>query len=689
MSTSLFLGMLDLSNLEKETAGPLKNLQYARVLEKNPNKGESDIYCGVGVNGQDTMDAVAFPERFQTSFDILREAASQYPDRDHLGKREKTVKANGEVTFGEYRWTSLSYSVTTAMIIGTALISEPRLLLSTVVNDIYLKEAKFLGIWAANCPYWLLTDYASIAYGLVTVPLYESMGDEALLKIFEETQLRTVCIDTAKLPILTRLRDKLPMVRRLILFDAPSEEDKKILKSLCRSYVLMDDLIKKYSDKVVEPPRRKRGDVATVIYTSGTSGIPKGAVHTNLSLIALFPRLMSTGNRMNSHVGLTNLSYLPLSHVYQRFVEHFIVGHLGRIGYYCGNVRNLVSDMQALKPTMVAGVPRVFSKFLDRINSGIDSKPAPLRALVRWAVRTKVAIFSERAHDPRHWFFDPILKKIREPFGGNLRSMTLGSAAMSDGDIKDVQAMLTCPISEGWGTTEVGLATLQDYRDSNKGTVGGPLGDLVFKLRSIPEMEYDARATPPRGELLVKGSGFMLGYLMRPEQTAEALDSDGWYHTGDVVELLPNKGLKIMDRARNFFKLSQGEYIAPDKLESLYVGSPFVEQIFIWGESKRSHIVGIIVVNGDYVASWAASHGKAGAPMAKLLTDADLIKAVQDSLKSIAETNGLNGMERLQVFTLTDEPFSVANGLMTPTFKTVRTKVRNHYEKQLEAMYAH
>nr|ACM44008.1 acyl-CoA synthetase [Babesia bovis] len=687
MSAELF-GVVDVAMFDSEANKPLNMLQYSRVICQNPKKDESDVYCALNNKGE-CVDIPPFPERFQTSFDMLRHMAEQNPNRDHLGVREKHVNSKGEITLGEYKWYTISYTATTAVILGSAFVSEPGLFSETVLDDAILKKAKFLGIWATNCPLWLISDYAAIAFGFVTVPLYETMGDEAILTIFKETKMKTLCIDAAKLPTLLKLKDRLPEVKNLILFDKLSDKDKKAVEEAGWNTYDIEELIDKYRDNIVEVPQGDRNAIATVIYTSGTSGMPKGAIHTNLSLMETSHRIYFTANRLRFSTNFTILSFLPLSHVYERFVEHFAASNMSRIGYYGGNIKNILDDIQALKPDILVGVPRVFTKVLDRIRTNIDKKPMPLRKLINFVVEKKRKMLFESDVFPTHWFYDRILGKIRKAFGGNIKSMVLGSAAMTANDIEYLQTYLISPVCEGWGTTEVGIGFLQDHRDKVKGTIGGPLGDIIFKLKSIPEMEYDARGNPPRGELLVKGTGIMLGYLQRPEETAEVLDSEGWYHTGDVVELLPSMGVKILDRARNLFKLSQGEYIAPEKLENLYAGSPFVEQIYIYGDAKRDHIVAIVNINAEYVMEWAASHNLGGKSVKDLLTNQQLIDEIQASFNNITEQNKLNGLERLQKFILSDELFSVDNGMLTPTFKTVRKKVRSRYEKEINAMYGH
>ncbi|KAK1443936.1 acetyl-CoA synthetase-like protein [Babesia gibsoni] len=666
---------------------PLGDYRYSTVLHKTNRADESDVYCGLDMLNKPVDRSATIPSKFATSFDLLVHAANLHPNVEHLGVREKLVEPDGKETLGEYKWTTLSESVETIRIIGTALISEPGLVEEIHLEDAILKSGRLLGIWATNCPYWLLTDYASIAYGLITIPLYETLGDEALLAVFEETQMSTVCIDSSKLTTLLKLKGSLKHIRNLIVFDELSQENLASVKELGLKHIHMDELLAKYKDKVIQPPKRRREDIATIVYTSGTGGSPKGALHSNLSLMTLFSRLALSGNRLRLFPHFSTISYLPLSHVYERFVEHYCALRLCRIGYYGGNIRNLLDDIKTLKPHVIVGVPRVFTKILDRINSTIDAKPHLLRRLIRWVARKKKEILRRYPENPHHLLYDIIMKKIKAPFGGRLTTIVMGSASITDADLIDLQNYLTCPAAEGWGTTEVGICFLQDYRDPHKGTIGGPIGDVIFKIRSIPDMEYDARGNPPRGELLMKASGTMVGYFMRPDLTSEALDSEGWYHTGDVVELQPNMAVKILDRARNFFKLSQGEYIAPEKLENLYIKSPYVDQIFIHGESKRNHIVGIIVVNVEAVAAWASRNGLANAPVSTLLNDEKLIEEVTSSLLDIAEKGCLNSLEKLKVFILIDEPFSTSNGLMTPTFKCIRKQIRARYEEEINAMY--
>ncbi|AFZ78986.1 long-chain acyl-CoA synthetase, putative [Theileria equi strain WA] len=697
MEDSKYFLRKHISRLGERRNISLRNIKYSKLVEKNNKKGESDIYGCLEVEGF-SSELAEYPEHINTrlvnfhlnkslscSFDLLCEVSKFFGDKDHLGSRSRTLLPDGSEKLGSYVFTSYNHSVNTVKVIGTALTFECLPEKSTFDCPI-LKEAYILGIWAVNCPYWLLTDYASIAYGIITVPMYETLGDEALLNIMSTTQMKIMCIDSKKLPILKRLSSKIKYLETIIIFDTVADGDMEIIKELGLKYLLMDDLVEKYKDRVKEPLKSKRTDICTIIYTSGTSGAPKGSVYTNEGILSLGTRLSNVENRIRMQQYATVLSYLPLTHVYQRFVEHFCCTYAVRIGYYSGNIRAILDDLNELRPTIFIGVPRVFTKILHKIRTGIEAKPRLVRYIMKRALERKRETFKTSPEDPTHWLYDIFMKKVKSQFGGAIESFVLGSAAMTESDITDFQAFLTAPVSEGWGTTEVGVAFLQDYRDTTKGTIGGPLHGVQFKLRSIEALEYDARGTPPRGELLVKSPGIMLGYLANPSLTSEVLDSDGWYHTGDVVELLDNMGVKILDRARNIFKISQGEYIAPDKLENAYVNAKLVEQVYVHGESTECHIVGIVVVASEEVQKWASQKGL-NKPVSDLLHDTELINAVRKQFDEIANAQNFNSLERLKIFKLVDQLFSTENGLLTPTFKSVRFKIKAYYESEIKEMY--
>ncbi|KAK2195328.1 bifunctional AMP-dependent synthetase-ligase/ANL [Babesia duncani] len=691
METVDELAWLNSEKFSSTITKPVNRHVYSEECEPSNNPDESGVYCCLNFDGKRITEDCYFGKNINTSFDLLCFCSKKYGDKEHLGRRKIIKQDDGTTRLGEYVWYTYNETVEMVKIIGSALTINDALIPKTNISNCKIvKQGRFLGLWAVNCPYWLLTDYACMAYGLITVPIYETLGDDALIKIITETRMSTICIDSKKLPILMRLKESIPDLKTLIIFDDLSKEEGDNIRNMGFSYMLMDDMVEHYKNKVKNPPSQSKSDVCSIIYTSGTGGLPKGAVFDNEGVLVLSSRLMSCDARLYIAMYTTIISYLPLSHVYQRFVEHFGATFGIRIGYFGGNIRELLDDIVTLRPDFLIGVPRAFQKILGRIREKISEKSCIARFIANTIISAKLGVFCKHPENPSHWLYDKlVMNKVKDNFGGNIRGMVLGSAAMTKNDIMDLQNYLSAPISEGYGTTEVGVVFLQDFRDLEKGTIGGPLGGIKYKLRSVPEMEYYANGNPPRGELLVKGRGFMLGYFLNEQLTNEVLDKEGWYRTGDIVEILPNMAVRILDRARNLFKLNQGEYIAPEKLENIYLKCELVEQIFIHGENTKTHIIGIVVINEDQCRKWAVKNGhdrntKITDICASAALNAELVRRFEE----LAVNNGLNSLEKLKVFMVTNVLFSSENGMLTPTFKSVRSKIRHTYKLELEKLYA-
>jgi len=227
--------------------------------------------------------------------------------------------------------------------------------------------------------------------------------------------------------------------------------------------------------------------------------------------------------------------------------------------------------------------------------------------------------------------------------------------------------------------------------DYESGHVGGPLSGNDIKLVDVPEMGYlstdKVDGVPmPRGEICYKGENIIIGYYKAPERTKEAIDEDGWLHSGDVGVILPNGAVKITDRKKNIFKLSQGEYIAPEKLENTYLKSPFVTQIFVYGDSLKDYLIALIVPDEKHIKNWISTQTSISDYSAALKSD-DLKKAVLVNLASLAKESKFNGLEIPKQFELLEEPFSVDNGILTPTLKIKRHDAKIKYESLIKDLY--
>lgn len=252
----------------------------------------------------------------------------------------------------------------------------------------------------------------------------------------------------------------------------------------------------------------------------------------------------------------------------------------------------LKEDLAELRPTIMASVPRLFNRFYDVMQAKINDLQGFKRTLTDWGIQKKVHNY-QTSGSYTHGFYDALVfSKFAAVLGGRMRIMTTGSAPISKDVLTFLKVAFCCPINEGYGQTEnTGIATVCWNRDPEVGHIGGPYPTCDIKLSDIPEMSYtskdkDENGDPmPRGEVCIKGYNVFRGYFQMPERTAEAIDSNGWLHTGDVGQFRPNGSIKIIDRKKNIFKLSQGEYVAPEKLEQTFQQMPLVAQNFMYGDS--------------------------------------------------------------------------------------------------------
>lgn len=268
--------------------------------------------------------------------------------------------------------------------------------------------------------------------------------------------------------------------------------------------------------------------------------------------------------------------------------------------------------------------------------------------------------------------------------------MVTGGAPIDANVLNFLRIAFCCPILEGYGQTEsCGGATVTHPNDTGSGYVGGPIACCKIKLADIPEMEYYSTDKPyPRGEILFKGPSITKGYYKNPEKTKEAFTEDGWLRSGDVGMILPNGCVKIIDRAKNIFKLAQGEYIAPEKLENVYCQSPLVGQIFVHGDSLKSYLVAIIVPDFIEVKKWAEAQGKDIEAIKENLNDQeDLKKAIQDDLDQLAAKNKFNGLERIKKFHLRAQELTTQEGLLTVSLKLKRGVATKHFKPEFDALY--
>lgn len=319
-----------------------------------------------------------------------------------------------------------------------------------------------------------------------------------------------------------------------------------------------------------------KDDTYIFSYTSGTTGDSKGVKLSHNNIVAAGRCTMV---RIDMQPGETIISYLPYTHSFEQALLGFCLTRMVRIGFFSGDPARIVEDCGKLQPNLFPSVPRLYNKIYAKLKSRLSEATGCKRWLANKAVAAKEANYNANGAITHGCYDSLVFKKMKALLGGQVRYMVTGSAPIDKTVIDFLKICFCCPIAEGYGLTESSAAScFMDVEDTVTGHVGGPLENIKIRLKDLPEMSYLSSDKPyPRGEICMKGPSIFSGYYKREDKTAEAFTDDGWFLTGDVGMVFPNGSIKIIDRSKNIFKLSQGEYIAPEKIEQIMTLSPMIE----------------------------------------------------------------------------------------------------------------
>ncbi|NWT51574.1 ACSL5 ligase, partial [Erythrocercus mccallii] len=547
---------------------------------------------------------------------------------------------------------------------------------------------QFIGIFAQNRPEWVISEYACYTYSMVAVPLYDTLGPEAIVYIVDKADINVVICDTpAKAEVLLKNCEdkKTPCLKIIVLMDLFDKELKDRGAKVGIEILSLQEVEELGRNNIREPVPPKPEDLSVVCFTSGTTGNPKGAMLTHQNVVsnaAAF--LRCTENTIECTSSDVAISYLPLAHMFERVVQAVIYSCGAKVGFFQGDIKLLTDDMKTLKPTLFPVVPRLLNRVYDKIQSGANTPVK--RYLLKFAVFMKMAEIKQGIIRNDSIWDKLVFKKVQETMGGRVRIMVTGAAPISPSVLTFLRAALGCQIFEAYGQTECSAgSTFSMPGDWTTGHVGAPLACNIIKLDDVEEMSYFSSNN--EGEVCIKGPNVFKGYLKDPEKTAEAIDKDGWLHTGDIGKWLPNGTLKIIDRKKNIFKLAQGEYIAPEKIENVYIRSAPVAQVFVHGESLRSFLIGIVVPDAEILPEFAAKLGVKGS-FEELCKNPAVKKAILDDMIRLGREAGLKSFEQVKDLYIHTELFSVENGLLTPTLKAKRGDLVKFFQKEIEALYS-
>lgn len=431
------------------------------------------------------------------------------------------------------------------------------------------------------------------------------------------------------------------------------------------------------------PPKPE--DIATICYTSGTTGTPKGVVLSHANLIASVAGMTLSIKFYPSDI---YISYLPLAHIYERANQITSAYYGVAVGFYQGDNLKLMDDLATLRPTIFSSVPRLYNRIYAGITNAVQTSGILKQRLFNAAYNSKKqAVMNGRKPSP---MWDRLVfNKIKDKLGGRVRLMTSGASPLSPDVMEFLRVCFGCLVMEGYGMTETScVISSMDDSDLLTGHVGSPNPACEIKLVDVPEMSYTSEDQPhPRGEICVRGPIIFEGYYKDEVQTREVIDEDGWLHTGDIGLWLPGGRLKIIDRKKNIFKLAQGEYIAPEKIENVYAKCKFVAQCFVYGDSFNSSLVAVVCVEPDVFKEWASSEGIKYESLGQLCIDPRAKAAVLAEMDAVGKEAQLRGFEFAKAVTLVIEPFTIENGLLTPTFKVKRPQAKAYFAKAISDMY--
>ncbi|KAJ9135571.1 hypothetical protein P3X46_032741 [Hevea brasiliensis] len=614
------------------------------------------------------------PAGLESPWQFFSDSALKNPNNQMLGRRVPDSKV------GPYVWLTYKEAYDSAIRIGSSMRSRG------------LNPGDCCGIYGSNCPEWITAMEACNSQAIVYVPLYDTLGPNAVEFIINHAEISLAFVQETKLSsILSCLPNCKSYLKTIVSFGNISSKQKKEAEELgvsCFSWEEFSHL----GSLVCELPPKQKTDICTIMYTSGTTGEPKGVILTNGAIMAevlSVDHLLFLTDRVATEED-SYFSFLPLAHVYDQIIETYCIYKGASIGFWRGDIRYLIEDAQELKPSIFCGVPRVYDRIYTGTMSKISSGGAFRKKLFDFAYNYKLGNLEKGLPQAQA---APLLDRLvfdktKQTLGGRVRIMLSGAAPLPR-HVEEFLRVTNCStLSQGYGLTESCGGCLTSIGDVFPmiGTVGVPVTTIEVRLESVPEMGYDALSSIPRGEICLRGKSLFSGYHKREDLTKEVL-IDGWFHTGDIGELQPNGAMKIIDRKKNIFKLSQGEYVAVENLENTYTRCPLVSSIWIYGNSFESFLVAVVIPERQALEDWAASHNVTD-DFKSLCKNLKARKYILDELNSTGQTHKLRGFEMLKAVHLEPHPFDMERDLITPTFKLKRPQLLKYYKDCIDQLYS-
>ncbi|MGD1147134.1 MAG: long-chain fatty acid--CoA ligase [Thermoanaerobaculaceae bacterium] len=522
-----------------------------------------------------------------------------------------------------------------------------------------------VGLLCGDRPDWHIVDFAVLHLGAVDVPIYPTLLPSQVGLILADSGARAIVVENAEqLAKVADIRPTCPDLRDVIVIDGDGAEGVRTLESCTEAMDGAD------AAGFLDACRAgvQAGDLATLLYTSGTTADPKGVMLTHDNFV--FNATAAAGV-MPWPEGDTALAFLPLSHVLERLID-YIYFLKGITIAYCG-ILEAGDAMRRIRPHLFTAVPRFYEKVYDKFFHEVSNARGVKRSILRRAVRTALSSVKRGRRGLSWRLFDLVVySKVRAALGGRLR-FTISGGAPLPVFVGNFFHGVGVNVLEGYGLTETSpVITVNPYGRARIGTVGPTIPGVEVRIG-------------PDGEVLSRGRHIMKGYWHKPERTAAVLDAEGWFATGDIGELDPDGYLRITDRKKDILVTAGGKNVAPQPIEDRLRASPLVENAVLFGD-RKPYIVALIVPSTEGLEGWAKDRGLPATDVKTLIERDDVVEAYE---RVVADVNrDLARFETIKKFRLVAEPFTISGGVLTPTLKVKRRVVETRYSAILASLYA-
>ncbi|HEY4715975.1 MAG TPA: long-chain fatty acid--CoA ligase [bacterium] len=551
--------------------------------------------------------------------------------------------------------------------------------IASALLAIGVKRGDKISIQSQSRLEWVLCDIGALSIGAITVPIYPSNTAEQSEYIINDSEAKVLIVENLmQLDKIKQIRQKIPNVIKIIVIKELTKSEDKTISSLDELINLGKSELKKNDEqikKILEEISIE--DVATLVYTSGTTGSPKGVIQTHKNHIAMSTNLY----KVYSHnPGDINLLFLPLAHSFARGIEFFGIYSGTGIMAFAESVEKIAQNLVEVKPQVMASVPRIFEKVYQAVLSGAQASPVK-KKIFDWALEVGKQVsrlIQKKQPVPlglrikRSIAHKLVFSKLHAKLGGRIRFFISGGAPLSR-DIAEFFHAAGILILEGYGLTETVPATHINRIDGYKfGTVGQLIPGVEVKIA-------------PDGEIIVRGDNIATkGYFKKPEATAESFTADGWFKTGDIGEIDSEGFLKITDRKKDMIKTAGGKFVAPQNIENILKTDPFVSQAVVIGD-QRPYCVVLIAVNKEEAEKFAKGNGIQYKDYSDLIKNPQIRERVKHTIDAV--NSKLASFESLKKFELLPQDLTQEGGELTPTLKVKRKVIMQKYNELVDSMY--